>query len=347
MPVAHFPTTVAHWDFPRGPAGVALLVDFAVERGVAARDVLRGTGLATAQLGDVDTTVSARQELTVAGNLVRLLGDRPGLGLEVGARYRISTFGIFGFAFLASPTIGDAMAFALRFYDLSYGYLLPALAVEGDLAVARFRLPELTGPLARFLVERDLVAIRSVLTDALGDEMPFRSVSLTVDPAGDTAEYTRLLGVEPAFGAPEDVITFDAALLGRPLPQANELTVAMCEARCREIVERHRARTGVAAQVRDQLVKVAGTPAGIADVARALAMSERTLRRRLTDAGTSYRALLDEVHYSLAQEMLGSGALSVEDVAIRLGYAEASSFIVAFKRWHGTTPAAFARSVRG
>lgn len=346
--MAHFPTTaVAHWDFPRSPAGVALLVDFGVEHGHTARELLRGTGLAPAQLGDVGTTVSARQELGVIGNLLRLLGERPGLGLQVGARYRVSTFGIFGFAFLASPTIGDAMSFALRFYDLSYGYLLPSLSVEDGLAVARFRLPEVTGPTARFLVERDLVAIRSVLTDALGGEMPFRSVGLTLDPAGaDVAEYTRLLGVEPRFGAAVDVLTFDAALLDRPLPQANELTVAMCEQQCRAVVERHRSRTGIAARVRDQLVRVAGTPGTVGDVAGALGLSERTLRRRLAEAGTSYRALLDEVQYSLATELLGSGALSVDDVAVRLGYAEASSFIVAFKRWHGTTPAAFARAAR-
>jgi AraC-like DNA-binding protein len=82
-------------------------------------------------------------------------------------------------------------------------------------------------------------------------------------------------------------------------------------------------------------------------VARQLVMSPRTLRRRLEAEGTSYRALVDEVRQALAEEMLATGALTVEDVAIRLGYAEASSFIYAFKRWKGTTPAAYARGDRG
>ena len=70
-------------------------------------------------------------------------------------------------------------------------------------------------------------------------------------------------------------------------------------------------------------------------------MSERTLRRRLADAGTGYQALLDEVRQALAEEMLDTGVLSVEDVAQRLGYAEASSFIHAFKRWRGMTPSQY------
>ncbi len=79
----------------------------------------------------------------------------------------------------------------------------------------------------------------------------------------------------------------------------------------------------------------------MAEVAAGLAMSERTLRRRLTAVGTRYQSLLDEVRQALAEEMLDTGLLSVEDVAQRLGYAEASSFIHAFRRWRGETPARY------
>lgn len=337
-------SSVPHWDFPRNAASVALLVDFGLSRGVDLARLLRGAELDERTLRDPRTTVRARDELQVAQNLIDALGDAPGIGLDVGVLYRIGTFGIFGYACLTSPTIGDAIAFALRYYDLSYGFCLPSVSLDGDLAVVRFELPGLSGPIARFLLERDLAAIRTVLDDLLGGRMPFLSLELAV-PRGP-GRYRRIFGVTPRFDAEANVATFDASLLSRALPQANRATVAMCEAQCREIVTRHRARSGIAHQVRDQLVRVGGAPRGVADVAAALALSERTLRRRLTEEGTSYRALLEEVQHSLATEMLASGALSVDDVAVRLGYAEASSFIVAFKRWHGMTPAAFAGGVR-
>jgi AraC-like DNA-binding protein len=81
------------------------------------------------------------------------------------------------------------------------------------------------------------------------------------------------------------------------------------------------------------------------DVADALGLSTRTLRRRLADEDASYQGVLDEVRESLAERMLATGRLTVEDVAQRLGYAEASSFIHAFKRWKGTTPAAYVREL--
>jgi AraC-like DNA-binding protein len=75
-------------------------------------------------------------------------------------------------------------------------------------------------------------------------------------------------------------------------------------------------------------------------VADRLGVSERTLRRRLAGEGTSYQRLLDEVRASLADELIGTGRLSVEEIAVRLGYAEASSFIAAHRRWTGETPGA-------
>jgi AraC-like DNA-binding protein len=48
-------------------------------------------------------------------------------------------------------------------------------------------------------------------------------------------------------------------------------------------------------------------------------MSTRTLRRKLGEAGTSFRSLLDEVREALAEELLTTGALTVDDVATRLG----------------------------
>jgi AraC-like DNA-binding protein len=67
-------------------------------------------------------------------------------------------------------------------------------------------------------------------------------------------------------------------------------------------------------------------------------MSSRTLRRRLDEEGTSFRSLLEEVRQALAEELLATGGLSLEEIAERLGYGEVSNFIHAFKRWKGVPP---------
>jgi AraC-like DNA-binding protein len=79
----------------------------------------------------------------------------------------------------------------------------------------------------------------------------------------------------------------------------------------------------------------------IETVSRALATSPRTLQRRLLEDGTSFRFAVEEVRAALARHYLDEGQLALHDVAFRLGYAEVSAFLRAFKRWTGITPTQF------
>jgi AraC-like DNA-binding protein len=76
-------------------------------------------------------------------------------------------------------------------------------------------------------------------------------------------------------------------------------------------------------------------------VARALATSERTLRRRLSDEGLTFDRLREAELERLARELLRSRASTIEEIAYLLGFSEARAFQRAFKRWTGTTPGAF------
>jgi AraC-like DNA-binding protein len=99
----------------------------------------------------------------------------------------------------------------------------------------------------------------------------------------------------------------------------------------------------VPAAVRSALLRRPADNASLADIARERNVDPRTLRRQLVAAGTSFRELADEVHETLATELLRTGGLTVDGVAERLGYADASSFTRAYKRWTGCTPGAVVR----
>ncbi|MFW6775501.1 helix-turn-helix domain-containing protein [Nocardioides sp. CPCC 205120] len=338
-----FPDPVPQdWRFPRSVAGVAVLLDWARSRGLDAGELLRGTGLAVAdvRVGPAgEREVTADQELTVVRALLRhLRGSAPTgqggqggeggqggdarLGAEVGGAYHLSSFGIFGFALLASPTLADAVTMATRYLDLSFTFALPRAelvpAAGGGSSEGAVRVvvdgTTLPADVRAFLVARDAVAIATALTELLPD-MPVRT-----QHSEERAE-----------------ITFAAHHLARSLPQGNPQTVAVCEGLCADLVSRRRARTGVAQEVRVLVAQELSAGAPASAVAARLGLSERTLRRRLAGEGTSYSELLDEVRSTLAAELLAT-TLSLDDVALRLGYAEASSFIHAHRRWTGRTP---------
>lgn len=332
---------IRHWDFPRSIAGTGLLVRFGTGRGLSPDRLLAGSGLSAGQLTDPDGEVTAHQELRVVRNLAAALPDA---GLAVGREYHATTFGILGFAFISSPTMRDAVAVALRYLDLSFTFSIPRVSIaDGEV---RLTMDDglLPADVARFLVERDLAAIHTVIDELVPGGVPLTGVTFRFPAPESVADYRSVFGRTPRFGADATVATFDAAYLDEPLPQANPHTVAMCDAQCRALVSRRRARTGMAHDVREGLTRFGAVSSRMPDVARSLGVSTRTLRRRLDEEGTSFRALLDEVREALAEELLTKGAVPVEDVAFRLGYAEASSFIHAFKRWKGVTPTAFLRN---
>ena len=84
-----------------------------------------------------------------------------------------------------------------------------------------------------------------------------------------------------------------------------------------------------------------GLPSGrstIAEVARALGMSSRTLQRRLHDEGTSFQAVLGATRHKLARHYLGGTELTCSEISFLLGYEEVNSFFRAFHEWTGTSP---------
>ena len=81
----------------------------------------------------------------------------------------------------------------------------------------------------------------------------------------------------------------------------------------------------------------AGRP-NIKTVASELGMSERTLQRRLTDEGTSFKSLLTQVRHEQALEFLADPSLDIKEVAFLIGFEDQNSFYRAFRLWEGNTP---------
>jgi AraC-like DNA-binding protein len=338
--------TSSRWDTKRGTASAALLMAYGSDLGVSPRRCLAGTGLSPLVLEDPTAEIRAGQELAIVANLVSALGDTPGLGLEVGLRYGLQTYGIFGFAVLSSSTLREAILVAERFRELAYA-LVDVHSEIGDGEV-RIRLDAGATPPAvrRFAIERDAAAITLMQRELFAEPVPLSAVTLTGAAPADVGPYERAFGVVPQFGARDNTLVLDAGLLDRALPRASEFAAAQCQAQCQVLMDRRRRRVGVSGQVREKLLADPRQMGGQEQVAAALNISVRTLRRRLADEQTSFRALVTETRMLLAQELLATGELSIEGVADRLGYSEASSFVHAFTRWSGVAPGRWLRASR-
>nr|WP_293244450.1 AraC family transcriptional regulator [Panacagrimonas sp.] len=274
-------------------------------------------------------------------NILDVLRHPPGLGLDAGLRYHLSTYGIWGFALLTSPSLRAVAEVVERYLSLSYAFVRfqPRLRADGVQIVLDDSGIE--PDVRQFLLERDFAAWANAMREMQAGALILRDVSFRFARPAYAARFTELCGLEPRFGAAENRVTLDPSLMDQPLPQADPVMARMCLEQCRHLLGRRQSRGGYAGRVRDRLFQSAGGMPGLEAVAEELHLSARSLRRHLETEGTTFRALCDEVLETLAEELLTTASMKIDEVAARLGYAESASFIHAFKRWKGVSPNAF------
>jgi AraC-like DNA-binding protein len=310
------------WDFRRGLATVRVLTQVACERGADLDLLLQDTGIGRAMLDDPQAEIEAQQELQLIRNVLRALGNPLELGLDVGRRFSLKAYGMW-----------------------SYALTRNVVHQEGDKVYVTYHDEHLPPDIRRFVVDRDRATVASLQREILGRPMRYAAIDMK-HPEPDMAlaeRYTDIFGIRPQFGAAQHRSVVPAHLMAEPMPPALAATVQQCEALCRTLVEAKSSRTGVAATVRDRLIRTPGRIPDMEAIAAEMRMTSRTLRRHLTAEGANFRELLEEVRSTLAVELMVRARLTHAEIAERLGYADVTTFIEAFRRWKGMPPSEFRR----
>ena len=198
----------------------------------------------------------------------------------------------------------------------------------------------------QFIIDRDRAAITLLQREILGRPLSYTAFEMKHHEPEPVmaARYSEWVGIRPTFGSAQHRSIFPAALMSEPLPQAEPHTARLCEEMCRKLVEARSSRTGVAAAVRDRLLRTPGHIPDMEEISAEMHMTSRTLRRHLTAEGATFRALLEEVRSTLATELMANARLTHAEIAQRLGYADVTTFIEAFRRWKGVPPSEYRRA---
>lgn len=334
-----------HWSLSRPAVSTQLMLQLATEDcGLSLETCLANTGISADQIFDPGCEVQGMQELKVLRNILRALGPDVPFPLWAGLRYHPTSHGMWGFAVISSASFREAIEVGQRYWDLSYSFNQTSWEVEGK--IARFYYDSSGNPddLQAALVERDLAALVTFERDIHGKMLPPISIELRGPRPSYAAEFLPLFGVEPVFGCESNRYNFDADLLDTPQSMADSFGRRVSEEQCRLLIERRGARSAVSGSVRAQILRTPGEFPSMQEVASRLGISTRTLHNQLAREGASYRDLVEEIRETLAEELLSSSRLTVDEIAARLDYTETSSFVTAFKRWKGVTPGEYKRA---
>ena len=257
----------------------------------------------------------------------------------------MSTYGLWGYAVMSSPTLGAAIHLSRRMLNQTFSLTRNIVTQEGDQLVVTHMDEHLPPDVRQFTADRDRATIITLQREVLGRPIDYTVFEMKHAEPDEAmiARYTELVGIRPVFGKPQHRSIFPAAIMDTPLPQAEPYTAKLCEEMCRALVEARSARTGVAAKVRNRLLSTPGRIPDMEVVAAEMSMTSRTLRRHLTAEGATFRVLLEEVRSTLAEELIAKARLTHAEIAERLGYADVTTFIEAFRRWKGMPPSEYRR----
>lgn len=332
-----------------GVAHFRLLLTYLEELGADPDACLAATGISPERVNDPDSEIGASQEVALIRWLIRRHGDPFSHGLQLGLRQGLTAHGPWGMGLLSSSGVAAGAEWAGRFAVIAFPFTryVWARGKNGPVLVLIYdHMPE---DIRSFLLARDLASIRAIHDDLLPDQpVGIDEVRLAED-AGEKAEkgveaLRRLFSCPVLTGQPFNALAVNPQLLRASFSRGNELTLLQCERYCSELVNRRQSEETLAGQVRRLLEQYQCGSPGLARVAAHFHRSERNLRLRLSREGTSWSQLRDQVLAGRAQQLLGQGRLTIEQIADRLGYTDRSSFSHAFKRWTGMSPAQFRRA---
>ncbi|MEK6788857.1 MAG: AraC family transcriptional regulator [Pseudomonadota bacterium] len=322
-----------------------VMVNFAARYGIDAETCLLGTGITEAQLHDADALVAREQELRLVENLMLALPDIPALGFELGLRYSVATFGIWGFALRTSRNLREALQSAMRYLPLSTAYC--RFAIFGDqqeygISADPSDIPQ---HLRQFLLERDTATAINLFNELALSGLRVLRLEFQGRAPAHAGQIEALCGIAPHYECSRNAIVLRRQDAELPLPMYDMHLVRLLEDQCRAQLERRQV-AGIAGQVRQLLLGSAGLVASLEDVASHLAMAPRSLRRRLAEEGANFRNLVDAERGQLARQLLENTEMKLEEMAVQLGYGDTASFTRAFRRWFGQSPSEYRKAAK-
>lgn len=256
-----------------------------------------------------------------------------GLPVRVGKRAGFDRYGALGIALYVSTSNEIALRRLCRYHDLLTDSGRWDTRIEGDELIVRWTRAGEPRLGLRLANEQVLASFATVLRQVTGitEIREVRIAHEILDAAEHRAHFAAPLRVTD-----ENAVVLSASMLqGKPRaadPAIEQFLVAQIEAAVSDT------KDPIATAVSRAIVELLpdGVPT-LDDIAPRLETSERTLRRRLVDAGTTYDQLLTGIQRERALVLL-AGSYAIGEIALAVGFADPAGFSRAFKRWTGKTP---------
>lgn len=259
---------------------------------------------------------------------------------------KVGSFALICQAVLSCADLDRALKRMLRAFALFLDDVRAELHLEDGDAVVRITNRIRDEADRRFADETLLILIHGLMCWLAGRRIPIKHVSFSTARPPYAREYRLMYCDDIAFDAAQTTMRFEGAALTAPVVQTAVTLQQFLRTAPQSVFLKYRNEDSWSAQVRRRLRGSVGESDSwpvFEELAAEFGTTPTTLRRRLEREGTSYQAIKDQLRNDVAIDYLASSSLSVDEIAARIGFQDASAFHRAFKRWNGLQPGEYRR----
>ncbi|MBD2566274.1 MULTISPECIES: AraC family transcriptional regulator [Nostoc] len=306
--------------------------------------LLAAIGLDASILENADARISREQYYALWQEIVHQSGDRY-IGLHLPEFNVPATWDILGYVINSCTDVAEALSRIVRYSELLHTGIKFFLKTEDNvtqLTSITFGLPQPPVVCVQWGLASIVVAVRRITGL---DWVPIQ-VNFPISTPEDISAYRCLFRALLEFNQPTAEILFDVAFLGQPVLKSDPGLCSILDRYAEDLLARLPRNETLVDRVLQLISEGLRTSnPSLEAIAHRLGYTPRTLQRQLKKAGTSYQELLDQMRQQLSIYYLQERHIAICEVAFLLGFSETSAFYHAFKRWTGTTPGEYRRSV--
>jgi AraC-like DNA-binding protein len=323
------------------------VLDACARLGLDTSLILEAAQIDPVTLQDPDARLPVEQMEALWQRAYQLSRD-PHLALHAIESLPFGSYRVIDFLASSAPTIGAAMAKVSDYFPIIHDVVRLPYAIGDREVTFAAEAPSRPSTISRPYAEYVLGAVFLRTRIATNQRFPLVRIEFSHPRPPDITEHERIFECEVGFDAAKSQLIIAREVWDMPRTGGNPDLFSVLDTHARMLLDQRpvAAEPEVIGKVRRCIdSELRGGDPGLDAVARRLAMSPRTLQRRLRDHGIQFNDVLDERRFEAAKSYLAPGDIAASEVAYLLGFADPSSFNRAFKRWSGQTPINYRRRV--
>lgn len=291
----------------------------------------------TSRFDDFEARVSFDKFCRLMEALAVISGDDT-FGLNFGKLSKPSGTGPFGFGLSHAPTFREMLSFYAKYVRTIVDLDVFNATIEKDRITIEWTHSPLITQREQFVDYSAATALRLFQFHA-GRQFTLLEARFERREPRDKAPYYELFSRNTRFDAEINELVLPGDVLDCVNPSADRVMFEFMAQKCDAITKSFNRKKDIITLLKEEFIQnMADNDRAIADVARRMGMSERTLQRRLTEAGSSFWETYENTRDELSVRLLKDTDLSLEEISHQVGYSSQSAYSRAVKRWHGKSP---------